>query len=82
MAILALMPFVLSTLGLLFWKLMSIIKPTRFGHTYKRNSILTAFTVAYLSFPMIINYTFSAFRCKEIDGRNFFIEDFSIECYG
>jgi len=76
------MPFVMSGLGLFIWKVLSIVKPAKFEKTYKRNSILTAFTIAYLSFPLINNYSLNAFSCIEVEGKKFFVEDFSIECYG
>lgn len=76
------MPFAMSALGLALWKVFSLVQPEKLGKTYKRNSILTAFTIAYLCFPLITSYTFNAFTCKEIDGKKYFKEDFSIECYG
>jgi len=70
--IMAISPLILSLLNLIVWKLGALLRPEKLERNYKRNATLTAFVFAYLSYPLINSYAFSAFNCREIEGKNYF----------
>jgi hypothetical protein len=77
----AVLPFIMSALSLVFWKLMSMALPNKFRYSYLRNTVTTSFVFAYLAYPSITNLMFEGLNCFDIEGVFHLKRDFGIECW-
>lgn len=80
-ALIAASPILFLVIDLIFWFILRLIKPRIFKKNYLRNAMLTFFTMLYLIYPTITQYTFAMFDCINVDGILFLRRDFSIECW-
>ena len=81
MLFVSIFPLLFVFFTFLTWKVVSLINPSRFKETYKRNTLTTSLVLIFLVYPSITSYTFGMFNCKLIEKVNYLSVDFGIVCW-
>ena len=81
MIFIGILPFAAFILCAVFWKFMAIIKKRQFKNTWWRNSVSMTIIFIFLIYPTIVNKTFENFRCNTVEGVDYLMSDFTVECW-
>ena len=79
--VMALSPIIFGCIALVFWKILSMLRPSNFKHTYIRNTFTTVFTFIFLFYTSIVKDAINMLNCLNIDGVIYLNNDFSVVCW-
>lgn len=71
------LPIIAALLSFLFWKIIALIRPTKYKHVYKRNAISTTICLVFLLFPVIVNRTLELLKCTTVEETLYLASDLS-----
>jgi hypothetical protein len=77
----SLLPFIFLIFSIIVCLFLKCICAKYLKDSFYVKLIATNFVFIFLIYPTITNYTFGMFNCMEVEGINYLIRDFGIECW-